>query len=238
MLRYAVPPRPRNGPTRRPARRLVVTALVTGVGLGSFAGCTGGKEKPTPASTTTLVVTGRATAPTDINAHGIVISKPGDAFRSSLPGGRELVITYDDWNTIVASTKIPKQVRVRIDPAFNPTATTGNRVQYLADLVGLDVHQRIDAIGLLATVKNGRLIGIPLIRNSDAHDHRLTLLQVKLMRQSSRQLLQEGTFYDASTEHLNLPARSSYLALLDFGRSKVARDELTNIVWSFHYEFK
>jgi len=79
---------------------------------------------------------GRARQPTDIMANGLRITDPSAKFSFTNLRNLRQTITYGDWNTIVGTTRVPELVKVLIDGAFEPSATTVRRTQYLANLVG------------------------------------------------------------------------------------------------------
>jgi hypothetical protein len=229
-----------------PDRWIIVGVLCMSLGLTSVSGCTDGASKPSTApsrdtrttpSASASAVTGRASAPTDVHAPGIVLPEPNATLRVSLPDRRELLLTYQDWNTITGSSRVPAQVQISIDPNFHATATTHNRFQYLANHVGLNPRQPIDAIGVVARRKARSLIGIAIIRNNDAISHRLVNLKVRLLGRNG-ELLQSKEFYGSQTGQLDFPPRTSYLAWLDFGPSKLAPSILNRVTWSFSYEYR
>ena len=125
--------------THRAIGLLALTLAVAACSGGGPAGSTARPSQSTAAPMSTALVSGRANSPTDVEAPGVQL-RPGKAGFSVQVGSHNIVIAGNDWDTIVATSKVVPNVDIEFASGFNWTATTRNRFQYLADLIAKDGH--------------------------------------------------------------------------------------------------
>lgn len=75
-------------------------------------------------------------------------------------GNYNLIITANDWNTIIGSSHVANLVGVQFAPDFNTTDnTTRNRFQYLADEIFQHYGDTVfEPLSIVAAVSGGDLV--------------------------------------------------------------------------------
>jgi hypothetical protein len=140
-------------------RRCITGAIVVGVApfVVACGSDTKSDKKNPPSKPTSPLVTARAVKPGQFNAPGVRF-RTGD-FQVET-GRQRVTITAKDWNTIVASSRVRRDVRVVLPPEWQHNATTKARFQYLGDRIALQAPVRFDVYDIVGSPK-GRRISMP-----------------------------------------------------------------------------
>jgi hypothetical protein len=194
----------------RKAVALAVLTLTVTACTGKGSSASNASSAPShPASTApSALVSGRASTPADLSAPGIQIPA-GNARFTVQVSNHKIVITGNDWDTIVASSKVESDVGVDFASGFNWTATTRNRFQYLADMIARDdSSQNFDPINIVTAFNNKTAISIVALYNPENHPGTLTGLQARLISQPGETLLGSGDFFATTDSSLFIPAKT------------------------------
>ena len=203
----------------RAAAAFTVLALV-------IAACTSGGsttgDRPSssshPASTTpsTTLVLGRASAPTDVSAPGIQIPG-GDSGFTVQVGSHEIAITGNNWDTIVATSRVMSDVEVEFASGFDWTATTRNRFQYLADLIARDEDSKdFDPLDIVTGITDKTATSIVALYNPGAHPGTLIGLHVKLISQPKETLVGSGDFFATADSSVFIASKTIIFTRLTY----------------------
>lgn len=173
-----------------------------------------------------------------MTAPGIQVLPPG-SFSLSV-GSQEIVITSNNWNTIVATSQVHRIVNVAFAPGFNVTATTQNRFQYLADRIAIDYTNRhiFEPLSLAEGVSAHKLVDIAALFNPTNRAGRLTGLQVNILARPSLRVVASQTFYDTVDSTIIIAPRTIYFARLVFSKSSslpIAHHKVRSWRVSFQY---
>lgn len=218
---------------------LMALAFVVAACTGK--GSTGSTTTPSPsarASATGALVSGRATKPTDIDQPGIKVPA-GDAQFSVQVGNHDIVITGDNWNTIVSTSRVAPDVGVEFASGFNWTATTRNRFQYLADLIAKDESSHdFDPITVATSIKNTTITSIVALYNAGNQAGTLAALKLTVISRPAGTFVGSGEFFATANSSLLIPAKTIIFARLVC--PVTAQPKPINGAWTvtdkFHYD--
>jgi hypothetical protein len=196
---------------------IVLLTAAFAVAACSGKGSTGSTANSAPsvsASTSAALVTGRASTPTDVKAPGIQVPAVNAQFSVQV-GSHEIVVTGNDWDTIVAASKVEPNVGVGFVSGFNWNATTRNRFQYLADLIASDKSSHdFDPITVATGFKNGNVISIVALYNAGDQAGNLTGLKLTVISGPMRTLVGSAEFFATTDSSLMIPAKTIIFARL------------------------
>ncbi len=222
-------------------RAVVLLALALAAAACSGKSSTGSTATSAPsasASTSAALVTGRASTPTDVNEPGIRIPAGNGQFSVQV-GSHEIVVTANDWDTIVAASKVAPNVGVEFASGFSWTTTTRNRFQYLADLIARDESSHdFDPIAVVTGFKNGTVISIVALYNPGNQAGNLTGLKLKVISRPTRTMVGSAEFFATADSSLMIPAKTIVFARLYC--PVVTQPKAVNGTWEmtddFHYD--
>jgi hypothetical protein len=184
-----------------------------------------------PATYGPVAVSGRASAPTDIRStSGIEVE--GKYLELGI-GARQLVISADDWNTIIGTSDVPVNIGMMVDPRYNPMDLTRNRFQYLADRISLYRVSDFDVLGIVSGLANGHFMATIAIYNPTSQVIRLSHLSVQIIAQPPRVTEASGVFYTANDGGCIIPANTIYFAYLEFPHFEPAPKTAPEVVYKF-----
>jgi hypothetical protein len=165
-----------------------------------------------------IAVEGRAASPTDFDAPGITLTKPRDNISFQDAQGIWKTITYRDWNTIVATSKVPQDVYLAIDPAtgLNPTATSLRRLQYLVDVNGMeDGEIKFSSLQYLRNSSGTKVLAVALIANGHPTAENVSDLHMTVWNgQRSKRFLNGYFLFEGSP--ISVPAKTTILTTFLF----------------------
>ena len=223
---------------RRAATLLVLAfSAVACTGKGS----TGSTASPAPvasAPTSAPLVTGRASRPTDVDEPGIQIPA-GTSGISVQVGSHNITVTGNDWDTIVAASKVTPNVGVEFASGFNWTATTRNRFQYLADLIARDESSHdFDPINVATGFNSKNVISVVALYNPGNHAGTLTGLKLTVISPPTGTLIGSAEFFATADSSLLIPAKTIIFTRLEC--PVITQPKLVNGTWEianhFHYD--
>lgn len=168
-----------------------------------------------------IPVEGRAASPSDIKAPGVELTNPrAEAGFSSLQNIPETV-TFRDLNTIVATSQVPEWVNLNIDPGLSLPRTSVLRLQYLADLMGMQ-DGKVD-LGTIGYVRRSgtRVVAPVFIVNGLQQAINVTYLHVTVRNDQGSKKLLSGNFF-SNEDSISVAARSSLFTYLIFTESTPA----------------
>lgn len=179
-------------------------------------------------------VADRAAKPTDMNEGGINVLAPDLEFS----GGSEskiasVTIAYDDWNTIIATSRVPVDVGLMLDPGMNAGDVARNRLQYLADRIWLLGITKFDELGIISTREYGDYMLTAAVYNPTGDVDEISSLGIRITSTPPRVTLADHTFYGASHGGCIIPAHTVYFAYLTFTRFVPMPPTATSIAYDF-----
>lgn len=227
-----------NGLIRRAACLIALALAVTAcAGEGSTASTTHRSPSATVPKAAALV-SGRSSRPTDVGEPGIQIPA-GDSHLSVQVGSHNIVITGNDWDTIVAASKVAPVVGVQFASGFNWTATTRNRFQYLADLIARDESSHdFVPITVATSIKDNSVTSTVALYNAGNQAGTLAGLKLTVISRPARTLIGSGEFFATANSSLLIPARTIIFARLVFpviGQPKPVNGSW-NVTDNFHWD--
>lgn len=222
-------------------RAAYLMALAFAVAACTGKGSTGSTTRPSPSEgipTAAALVSGRASKPTDIDEPGIQIP-PGNAGFSVQVGSHNIVITGDNWDTIVATSKVTPDVDIGFASGVKWTTTTRNRFQYLADLIARDESSHdFDPIAVATAIKNKTVISMVALYNAGNQTGTLAGLQLTAISRPAGTMIGSGDFFATADSSLLIPAKTIIFARLECPVS--AQPKPVNGAWTvadkFHYD--
>lgn len=162
-------------------------------------------------------VANRAMRPTGVNAGGISVrGKELEFGAGSEAKVASVTISYDDWNTITARSRVPVDVGLMLDPGYNANGTIQNRFQYLADRISLLGITRFDELGILGSQEYGDYMLTAAIYNPTGEVDEISGLAVRITSLPPSTTIADHTFYRSSRGGCIIPARTVYFAFLAF----------------------
>lgn len=205
--------------------RSYLASLVVIFFCAALVGCAGAGQKPAHHRATTsrhfgpVPVSGRATQPVDVNAGGIEV-KAGELEFGGGPRAKvaSVTISHDDWNTIIATSRVPVDVGLMIDPGFNPDDLTHNRFQYLADRISLLGITKFDELGIIGSQVYGNYMLTTAIYNPTGQVDEITGLGVRITSAPPNTTIADHTFSWSSRGGCIIPAHTVYFAYLTFSK--------------------
>ncbi len=210
----------------------------------AIASCGGQPSEPTPPASTTQtgtaipLVSGRSVKPADVKAPGIQMPS-GSTFSVSI-GNYNLVITANNWNTIVGSSHVANLVGVQFAPDFNNTDnTTRNRFQYLADEIFQHYNNtNFEPLSIVAAVSVGAVVDDAALYNATDQVGKLSGLTVTIINDSSSSTVASEIFYGTPGSAIIIPARTIYFARLTFSSTSIgpSRNRMNSYTVHFHYD--
>jgi hypothetical protein len=131
-------------------------------------------------------VSGRASRPTDIRDGGIDITSQSKeiSFDFGPRGADSIVIPYDDWNTVIGTSRVPIDVGLMLDPGYNADDTMRNRFQYLADRIALFGLSAFNVIGVDGSPAYGKYMATIAIDNPTDQVTRISNLRIRISTRS------------------------------------------------------
>jgi hypothetical protein len=222
-------------------RTAYLMALAFVVAACTSKGSTGSTTRPSSSEgtpTATVLVSGRASKPTNIDEPGIQIP-PGNAGFSVQVGSHNIIITGNNWDTIVATSKVTPDVGIGFASGVKWTATTRNRFQYLADLIARDESSRdFDPITVATTIDNNTVISMVALYNAGNQSGTLAGLKLTAISQPARTVVGSGDFFATADSSLLIPAKTIIFARLEC--PVIAQPKPVNGSWTvrdnFHYD--
>ena len=195
----------------------------------SLLGCSGAGQSAAhpravrPTEYGPVQVSGRAPRPTSIEAGGIeVVSRAKEInFNLGLHGSDKIVISYDDWNTIIGTSDVPIDVGLMLDPGYNADDTMRNRFQYLADRISLFRLSAFNVIGVDGSPAYGKYMATVAIYNPTDQVTKIANLRIRISSQSPNSVIANRAFYDVSHGGCIVPAHTIYFAYLAFAKTSV-----------------
>jgi hypothetical protein len=165
-----------------------------------------------------ILVKDRAAYPSDIDAPGPALTRPQAKFVFTNVARVPEVITFREWNTIVATSEVPIDVNLAIDPKLNInfTATSIRRLQYLADVMGMqDDAVDVGTVGYARNSSGSEVESGVLIINGRSTSVNVTNLQVTVRNEGGSQEYLNGYFFSPQ-QPLFIPAKTSLFTYLGF----------------------
>jgi hypothetical protein len=216
-------------------------ALAFAVAACTGKSSTGSTTPPAPSAsppTARVLVSGRASKPTDIDEPGIQVPARDGQFSVQV-GNHDIVITGEDWDTIVATSKVAPDVGIEFASGFNWTATTRNRFQYLADLIARDESSHdFDPITVATTIKNNTVTSAVALYNAGNQAGTLAGLKLTVISRPAGTLVGSGEFFATAESSLLIPAKTIIFTRLVC--PVIAQPKPVNGAWTvtdnFHYD--
>jgi len=216
---------------------LVLGTLLSAGGLGWNIYNSGRPpQAPKPAAfDESVVVEKRSSKPTEFAGHPIELKAPGAKFTFQNLAGVRKVMTYADWNTIVATSQVPELVKVAIDPDLNATATMARRTQYLADLVGIqDGRVTPTIVRYFINPADKKLVGFLFVVNGLSSRVSIDRLNVKVTDATTGTVLVDNSFNPAGQA---VPAKTSYFTLVKFDIA-ISENLLSNVTTHYGIDYR
>lgn len=168
---------------------------------------------------------GRAASPSDITAGppALTITNPGAEIQFTNLAGVSKMITFRDWNTIVATSMVPEEVNLTIDSSLNlnPSPTAVRRLQYLADLMGIqDGAVDLGALGYVR-ISGDKVVAPVLVVNGRPNAVSITSLHVIVWDDRGSHEFLNAYFY-SEAQSLLVPAKTSLFTYLVFNEKTPA----------------
>jgi hypothetical protein len=161
-------------------------------------------------------VEGRAASPSDITEGPLTITDPRAKIEITNVAGVSKTITFRDWNTIVATSMVPVEVNLAVDQSLNVSPTAVRRIQYLADLVGIQDGVVDFRAVLYVRISGDKVVALVLIVNGRPNAVNITSLDVIVSDPDHRshQFLNASFFSEA--DPLSVAAKTSLFTYLVF----------------------
>ena len=139
--------------------------------------------------------------------------KPTDKISFSV-GNDTITVASADWNTIIDTSSVPRNVTVTLDPDFNASPTTRNRFQYLADLIHEDSGGDFDMYSIASVPDGGDVITLAAYVNPGSSAVRLVHLDLSVTVGPPTTTETTGSFYASAGHSIVIGAKSIYFARL------------------------
>jgi hypothetical protein len=168
-----------------------------------------------------IPVEGRSASPSDIGAPGIALTNPQAVLEFSSLAGIPEKLTFRDLNTIVATSKVPVYVNLALDQNLNIpfTATSLRRLQYVADLIGMqDGNVELGGIGYIRSSSGNEVAAPVFIVNGKSAAVAVTNLEVTVWNENGSKKLLRGDFF-SETDSLSVAAKTSLFTYLIFSKN-------------------
>lgn len=207
---------------------ILALASSTAIGVAQLVNAQGASSSgPNVSGSTNYVgqeipVEGRAASPSDITAPPLTITDPRGAIRITNLAGVSETITFRDWNTIVATSMVPVEVNLDIDPTLRSiSATALRRLQYLADIMGMqDGAVDFGAIRYIR-ISGDKVLALVLAVNGRPNAVSITSVHVAVSNDSGSQQFLNGSFF-SKTHSLFVAAKTSLFTYLVFNEKTPA----------------
>ena len=212
-----------------------LTAMLTIFTCASLVGCSeAGKSSARPPAAKSaqfgpVKVSGRAAKPTDVEVGGIDVVAKDLEFGA---GPTSVVISHDDWNTIIATSHVPIDVGLMLDPGYNADDLIRNRFQYLADRISLLGISKFTMIGIISSPAYGKYMSTVAIYNPTDQVAQISGLSVRISSSPPNITIANDVFYSESRGGCLIPAHTIYFAYLAFSRFSPMPPTSTSI--SYH----
>jgi hypothetical protein len=176
------------------------------------------------------IVTGRCDDEVDLKGPGINFS----GTQTFGVNGGSVAISASNCYTIGATTTVPMDVKVSVDPVIKQTPTSERRFQYLGDLLGLIRQPTFCPSGLFAIRSPGAYLVIGVIRNSGDTPLHLRGLHVTLTESPPSRVVGDNVLF-ASGSGLTLPPDSMRFFETTFSANGVPDAKATTDSFNFHW---
>lgn len=206
----------------------------------SVVGCTGatqsqsGQHAAASPKYGPVLISGRATRPVDTDAGAINLL--GRNLEFGGPTGSKVAsvtISYDDWNTIIATSKVPLDVGLMLDPGINANDLIRNRLQYLADRISLIGISKFAPLTILSSPGYGAYNATVAVYNPTSDVDEISSLGITITSNSPQVTIASHTFYSASRGGCIIPAHTIYFAFLTFAHYTPMPHTATKLSYSF-----
>lgn len=220
-------------------KQAVVLALALSC-CASLAGCTGmAQTQSRPHATASpqygpVPVPGRAARPTDTYAGGINVLGKNLEFGGP-PGSKlkSVTISYGDWNTIVATSKVPVDVGLMIDPGINANDVVRNRFQYLADRIWRMGIYKFAELTVLSSPEYGAYTATVALYNPTDNVNAISSLGITVTSNPPETTIASHIFYGAPHSECLIPAHTVYFAYLTFAHYTPMPKTATTLSYSY-----
>lgn len=173
-------------------------------------------------------VTGRCTRQVDLTGPGINFS----GVQTFGINGGSVSLAASNWYTIGATSSVPADVAVVVDPVIAHTATNQRRFQYLADLFALVPEKTFCPSGLFAIRSSGSYVLIGVIRNSGDGTLHLRGLHVTLSESPPARTVGDKVLFSGG---VTLPASSMYFFEAIYSANGVPDAKAAEYTFNFHW---
>jgi hypothetical protein len=180
-------------------------------------------------------VSGRASRPTDIRDGGIDVTSQSKEinFDFGPHGSDSIVIPYDEWNTVIGTSRVPIDIGLMLDPGYNADDTMRNRFQYLADRIALFGLSAFNVIGVDSSPAYGKYMATIAIDNPTDQVTRISNLRIRISTGSPKIVVANRKFYNLTHGGCIVPAHNVYLAYLGFAKTSTVSN---GISFGFSYD--
>ena len=177
------------------------------------------------------VVNGRCNRQVDLTGPGINFT----GMQTFGVNGGSVEIAASNWYTIGATSGVPADISVVVDPVITHTPTNQRRFQYLGDLLALVGQPTFCPSGLFAIRSPGSYLVIGVVRNSGYGTLRLHGLHVTLTESPPTRIVGDTVLF-ASGEGLTLPANSMYFFETTLSANGVPDAKAVTDSFNFHWD--
>ena len=181
-----------------------------------------------------ILISGRARRPVDTDAGAINVR--GRNLEFGGPSGSKqssVTISYNDWNTIVATSKVPDDVGLMLDPGINANDLVRNRLQYLADRISLMGISKFSPLTILSSPGYGAYNATVALYNPTSEVARISSLGVAITSNPPPVTIASHKFYTASHGGCIIPAHTVYFAFLTYAHYTHMPRTATSLSYSF-----
>jgi hypothetical protein len=219
---------------RIPTLMVVISCCAGLLGCSGTGPLSSRSHAPTAPPYGPVQVSGRARRPTDVNAGGINVRGRDLEFG----GGSDakvtsVTISHDDWNTIIATSRVPVDVGLMLDPGYNASGIAQNRFQYLADRISKLGIIKFDELGILGSQVYGNYMLTTAIYNPTGQVDEISGLGVKITSKPPKIIIANHTFYRLHHGGCIIPARTVYFAFLKFKKYTPMPHSARTIAYNF-----
>lgn len=179
-------------------------------------------------------VSGRAARPVDTDAGGINVLGKNLEFGGP-PGSKpeSVTISSGDWNTIIATSKVPVDVGLMIDPGINANDLIRNRFQYLADRISLMGISKFAELTVISSPEYGAYTATVALYNPTDDVNEISSLGITITSNSPEATIASHTFYGAPHNECLIPAHTVYFAYLTFAHYTTMPPTATTLSYSY-----
>lgn len=206
----------------------------------SLVGCTGAahsQSRQHPAASPKygpVHVSGRAARPVDIDAGAINVLARDLEFGGP-PGSKlaSVTISYDDWNTIIATSRVPVDIGLMLDPGINADDLIRNRLQYLADRISLMGISKFAQMTILSSPGYGAYNATVALYNPTSDVDEISSLGITIKSKPPQVTIASHKFYSTAHGGCIIPAHTVYFAFLTFPHYNPMPKTATSLSYSY-----